>query len=145
MLSTIPSVYICRQYLTNLHLISIRNCTFLTFLYFRNPSWFIIVTNLMGANQFFLILVCLLQALCRHHRQYRHHQVCPLHQGNWVLNNCGFCGKQTKTKWKCSSAYNDFWIVSPHFSRDQGLINPWYLYVSNMLLISTYNNNLRFL
>ena len=31
------------------------------------------------------ILVCLLQVLCRHHRQYQHHQVCPLHLGNWVL------------------------------------------------------------
>ena len=44
-------------------------------------------------NEFFLwhcvfncfILVYLLQVLCRRHRQYQHHLVCPLHQGKWVL------------------------------------------------------------
>ena len=30
----------------------------------------------------FSFLVRLLQVLCRRHPQYRHHQVCPLHQGN---------------------------------------------------------------
>ena len=30
----------------------------------------------------FFLLVCQPQVLCRHHRQYQHHQVCPLRQGN---------------------------------------------------------------
>ena len=35
-----------------------------------------------GNNNFSFLLVCQLQVLCRHHRQYQHHRVYPLRQGN---------------------------------------------------------------
>ena len=34
-------------------------------------------------NHFPFLLVCQLQVQCRHHRQYQHHQVYPLPQGNY--------------------------------------------------------------
>ena len=51
-------------------------CVIVTLLEFTKLSYFITVIHL------FSFLVCLLQVLCRRHPQYRHHQVCPLHQGN---------------------------------------------------------------
>ena len=41
--------------------------------------------TLQCTTAFSFLLVCQLQVLCRLHRQYQHHQVCPLRQGNLVL------------------------------------------------------------
>ena len=36
-------------------------------------------------NHWTFLIAYQLQVLCRHRRQYQHHQVCPLHQGNvWL-------------------------------------------------------------
>ena len=50
-------------------------------------SSYVITIMIISFKMVFLIffLVCPLQVLCRHHRQYQHHQVCPLHLGNLVL------------------------------------------------------------
>ena len=39
----------------------------------------------MHTTAFFLLLVCQPQVLCRRPRQYQHHQVCPLRQGNEIF------------------------------------------------------------
>ena len=59
-------------------------CFIVTLVGFLKLSYFITSIHL------FSFLVCLLQVLCRRHPQYRRHQVCPLHRGNYVLNDYSF-------------------------------------------------------
>ena len=61
-----------------------------TLLHFTKPSYFSTVMNLFWKRNCPWFLACLLQVLCRRHRQYPHHLVSPLHRGNYFSSQYSF-------------------------------------------------------